>query len=158
MRETFAQVNANFDDCFQGLFGGGRAALVMTGDEILSAGIEVIAQPPGKRNASVKLLSGGEQALTATALVFAMFRLNPAPFCLLDEVDAPLDEANQARLAALCRRMSSATQFLIITHHRVTMEFASSLIGVTMKEPGVSRVVSVDIEEAVRYAQTNKAA
>ena len=156
MRETFDKVNANFDDCFKGLFGGGRASLVMTGDEILSAGIEVIAQPPGKRNATVSLLSGGEQTLTATALVFAMFRLNPAPFCLLDEVDAPLDEANQGRLASLCRKMSEATQFLIITHNRVTMEFASALIGVTMKEPGVSRVVSVDIEEAVKYAQTTK--
>ena len=129
----------------------------MTGEEILSAGIEVIAQPPGKRNASVKSLSGGEQTLTATALVFAMFRLNPAPFCLLDEVDGPLDEANQARLASLCLKMAEATQFLIITHNRITMEFATSLIGVTMKEPGVSRVVSVDIDEAVSYAQNAKA-
>lgn len=158
MRETFRQINANFDDTFKGLFGGGRAELVMSGDEILDAGVEVIAQPPGKRNASVKLLSGGEQALTATALVFAMFRLNPAPFCLLDEVDAPLDEANQARLASLCLKMSEATQFLIITHHRVTMEFAAALIGVTMREPGVSRVVSVDIEEAMKYAGTERTA
>lgn len=157
MRETFDKVNANFDECFKGLFGGGRAELVMTGDEILSAGIEVIAQPPGKRNASTRLLSGGEQALTATALVFAMFGLNPAPFCLLDEVDAPLDEANQGRLASLCRKMSQATQFLVITHNRVTMAYCEALIGVTMKEPGVSRVVSVDIEEAMAYAQEEAA-
>ena len=130
----------------------GVASLVMSGDDVLNAGVEVKAQPPGKKNAGVKLLSGGEQALAATALVFAIFRLNPAPFCLLDEVDAPLDEANQARLAGLCRRMSSETQFLMITHHRVTMEFAGALVGVTMKEPGVSRVVSVDIENAVRMA------
>lgn len=157
IRETFEAVRAHFAECFRVLFGGGRAELVMTGEEILSAGIEVIAQPPGKRNASVKSLSGGEQTLTATALVFAMFRLNPAPFCLLDEVDGPLDEANQARLASLCLKMAEATQFLIITHNRITMEFATSLIGVTMKEPGVSRVVSVDIDEAVSYAQNAKA-
>ena len=153
MRETFDKVNEKFNDTFRGLFGGGRAALRMEGDEILSAGVEVSAQPPGKRNQTVRLLSGGEQALTATALVFAMFKLNPAPFCLLDEVDAPLDEANQGRLARLCTEMSVDTQFLIITHHRVTMEYAKALIGVTMKEPGVSRVVSVDIAEAVGYAQ-----
>ncbi len=152
MRETFDEVNAHFLETFRELFGGGEAALAMAGDDILSAGVEVHAQPPGKRNASVKLLSGGEQALAATALVFAIFRLNPAPFCLLDEVDAPLDEANQARLAGLCRRMSANTQFLMITHHRVTMEFAGALIGVTMKEPGVSRVVSVDVEDAVKMA------
>lgn len=155
MRETFEKVNERFNETFRGLFGGGRAALRMEGDEILSAGVEVTAQPPGKRNQTVRLLSGGEQALTATALVFAMFKLNPAPFCLLDEVDAPLDEANQGRLARLCTEMSAQTQFLIITHHRVTMEYAHALIGVTMKEPGVSRVVSVDIEEAAGYAEEN---
>ena len=153
MRETFEKVNVEFNETFRGLFGGGRAALRMEGDEILSAGVEVTAQPPGKRNQTVRLLSGGEQALTATALVFAMFKLNPAPFCLLDEVDAPLDEANQGRLARLCTEMSANTQFLIITHHRVTMEYANALIGVTMKEAGVSRVVAVDIAEAVEYAQ-----
>ncbi|MDO5531396.1 chromosome segregation protein SMC [Sutterella sp.] len=152
MRETFEKVNTNFAETFRGLFGGGVASLTLVGDEILTAGVEVRAQPPGKRNQSLTLLSGGEKALTATALIFAMFRLNPAPFCLLDEVDAPLDEANQGRLARLCLGMSEATQFIIITHHRVTMEYASSLIGVTMKEPGVSRVVSVDIEEAVRQS------
>ena len=150
--ETFEEVNGHFAETFSELFGGGVASLVMSGDDVLNAGVEVKAQPPGKKNAGVKLLSGGEQALAATALVFAIFRLNPAPFCLLDEVDAPLDEANQARLAGLCRRMSSETQFLMITHHRVTMEFAGALVGVTMKEPGVSRVVSVDIENAVRMA------
>ena len=152
LRETFEEVNGHFAETFSELFGGGVASLVMSGDDVLNAGVEVKAQPPGKKNAGVKLLSGGEQALAATALVFAIFRLNPAPFCLLDEVDAPLDEANQARLAGLCRRMSRETQFLMLTHHRVTMEFAGALVGVTMKEPGVSRVVSVDIENAVRMA------
>lgn len=152
IKETFDRVNANFGETFRTLFGGGEASLTMTGEEILEAGVEVRAQPPGKRNASVRLLSGGEQAMAATALVFAIFRLNPAPFCLLDEVDAPLDEANQARLAAMCTEMSAQTQFIVITHHRVTMEYAGSLIGVTMREPGVSRVVSVDVENAVRMA------
>ena len=152
MKETFDEVNANFADTFRDLFGGGDASLSWEGEDILTAGVWVRAQPPGKKNASVKQLSGGEQALTATALVFAIFKLNPAPFCLLDEVDAPLDEANQARLAGMCRRMSVNTQFLMITHHRVTMEYAGSLIGVTMKEPGVSRIVSVDIENAVKMS------
>ena len=152
LKDTFDQVNSNFKDLFSRIFGGGEASLELIGDEILEAGIEIRAQPPGKRNASVKLLSGGEQALTATALVFAMFRLNPAPFCLLDEVDAPLDEANQLRLANMVQQMSSATQFIAITHNRITMEKAGQLIGVTMREPGVSRVVSVDLREAVNYA------
>ena len=154
LKDTFDEVNGYFSQTFTELFGGGHAELVMTGEDVLAAGIEVKAQPPGKKNAGVKLLSGGEQALTATALVFAFFKLNPAPFCLLDEVDAPLDEANQARLAGLCRKMSEETQCLMITHHRVTMEFAGALIGVTMKEAGVSRVVSVDVENAVRIAGT----
>ena len=149
MKETFDQVNAYFAETFTDLFGGGSAALTMVGEDILQAGVEIRAQPPGKRNNSVRLLSGGEQALTATALVFGLFKLNPAPFCLLDEVDAPLDEANQACLAQMCTRLSSETQFLIITHHRVTMEYARALIGVTMKEPGVSRIVSVAVEDAV---------
>lgn len=152
LKSTFDAINANFTDIFRRIFSGGTASLEMTGEEVLESGIEIKAQPPGKRNASVKLLSGGEQALTATALVFAMFRLNPAPFCLLDEIDAPLDEANQTRLAKLIDSMSDATQFVAITHHRITMEFARQLIGVTMREPGVSRVVSVDIREAVRYS------
>ncbi len=152
LRATFDAVNANFSDMFRGLFGGGSARLEMTGDEILEAGVEVVAQPPGKKNPSVKLLSGGEQALTATALVFAIFKLNPAPFCLLDEVDAPLDEANQDRLARRIVEMSAHTQFMMITHHRVTMEYMGQLVGVTMKEPGVSRVVSVDIKAAADMA------
>lgn len=153
LKDTFDKVNGYFSEIFRTIFSGGSAALEMTGEEVLQAGIEIKAQPPGKRNASVKLLSGGEQALTATALVFALFKLNPAPFCLLDEVDAPLDEANQTRLANLIESMSGATQFVAITHHRITMEHASQLIGVTMKEPGVSRVVSVDIQEAVQYSK-----
>lgn len=153
LKSTFEAVNRNFSEMFTGLFAGGTAQLKMTGDEILDSGVEVIAQPPGKRNASVKLLSGGEQAMTATALVFAIFRLNPAPFCLLDEVDAPLDEANQDRLARRIIEMSEQTQFMMITHHRVTMEHIGRLVGVTMKEPGVSRVVAVDVRAAVDLAQ-----
>jgi len=153
MRDTFETVKANFAATFSHLFSGGTATLELVGDDILNAGLEVHAQPPGKKNSTLRLLSGGEQALTATALVFALFKLNPAPFCLLDEVDAPLDEANQARLAGMCRAQSAETQFLMITHHRITMEYAQALVGVTMREPGVSRVVSVDIEEAARMAQ-----
>ncbi len=153
LRTTFDEVNRNFAEMFTGLFGGGRAELKMSGDEILDCGVEVIAQPPGKRNDSVHQLSGGEQAMTATALVFAIFRLNPAPFCLLDEVDAPLDEANQDRLARRIKEMSTNTQFMMITHHRVTMEHIGRLVGVTMKEPGVSRVVAVDVSEAAGVAQ-----
>jgi len=154
LSNTFETVNRNFGEMFTGLFGGGSAELRMTGEEILDTGIEVIAQPPGKKNTNVKVLSGGEQALTATALVFAIFRLNPAPFCLLDEVDAPLDEANQDRLARKIASMSEATQFVMITHHRVTMEQLKQLVGVTMKEPGVSRVVAVDVEQASQMAQS----
>ncbi len=154
LRATFDTVSRNFTQMFKDLFGGGTASLTMTGDEILDCGVEVRAQPPGKRNASVKLLSGGEQALTATALVFAIFSLNPAPFCLLDEVDAPLDEANQDRLARQIIAMSGSTQFMMITHHRVTMEYLKRLVGVTMKEPGVSRVVAVDVAEGSRLAHS----
>lgn len=153
LKSTFEAVNANFAKMFTALFSGGTARLEMTGDEILECGVEVMAQPPGKKNKTIMLLSGGEQAMTATALVFAIFRLNPAPFCLLDEVDAPLDEANQDRLARQIVAMSSSTQFMMITHHRVTMEYMGQLVGVTMREPGVSRVVSVDIAEADRMAQ-----
>ncbi|HBC69760.1 MAG TPA: chromosome segregation protein SMC, partial [Sutterella sp.] len=152
LKNTFETVSSNFTQMFKDLFGGGTASLTMTGEEILDCGVEVRAQPPGKRNASVKLLSGGEQALTATALVFAIFSLNPAPFCLLDEVDAPLDEANQDRLARQIIAMSGSTQFMMITHHRVTMEYLKRLVGVTMKEPGVSRVVAVDVAEGSRLA------
>jgi chromosome segregation protein len=151
LRETFETVNGHFGKLFPELFGGGEAKLVMTGEEILDAGVQVMAQPPGKRNSTIHLLSGGEKALTAIALVFAIFQLNPAPFCLLDEVDAPLDDTNAGNFCELVRKMSSQTQFVFITHNKITMELGKQLIGVTMPEPGVSRVVAVDIEEALRF-------
>jgi chromosome segregation protein len=138
---------------FPTLFGGGQARLVMTGDEILDAGVQVMAQPPGKKNSTIHLLSGGEKALTAIALVFAIFQLNPAPFCLLDEVDAPLDDANTERYALLVKEMAKGTQFLFISHNKIAMEMAVQLIGVTMQEQGVSRIVAVDMAEAVSLAQ-----
>jgi chromosome segregation protein len=150
---TFDQVNEHFGRMFPTLFGGGTARLVMTGDEILDAGVQVMAQPPGKKNSSIHLLSGGEKALTAIALVFAIFQLNPAPFCLLDEVDAPLDDANTERYAKLVTEMSKITQFLFISHNRIAMEMAEQLIGVTMQEQGVSRIVTVDMPGAVRLAE-----
>jgi chromosome segregation protein len=150
LQQTFDQVNAQFGQLFPTLFGGGEARLIMTGDEILDAGVQVMAQPPGKRNSTIHLLSGGEKALTATALVFALFKLNPAPFCLLDEVDAPLDDANTERFCSLVQSMTENTQFLFITHNKIAMEMAQQLIGVTMQEQGVSRIVAVDIEGAVR--------
>ena len=145
---TFETVNGHFSRMFPDLFGGGQARLIMTGDEILDAGVQVIAQPPGKKNQTIHLLSGGEKALTAIALVFAIFQLNPAPFCLLDEVDAPLDDANTERYARLVARMSGETQFLFISHNKIAMEMAQQLIGVTMQEQGVSRIVAVDMETA----------
>jgi chromosome segregation protein len=153
LRETFETVNRHFGTLFPMLFGGGEARLAMTGEEILDAGVQVLAHPPGKRNTSIHLLSGGEKALTAIALVFAMFQLNPAPFCLLDEVDAPLDDSNTERFCDLVRRMSAQTQFLFISHNKITLEMAAQLIGVTMPESGVSRVVAVDIEEALRIRE-----
>jgi chromosome segregation protein len=150
LQQTFDQVNAQFGQLFPKLFGGGEARLIMTGEEILDAGVQVMAQPPGKRNSTIHLLSGGEKALTATALVFALFKLNPAPFCLLDEVDAPLDDANTDRFCRLVESMTDNTQFLFITHNKIAMEMAQQLIGVTMQEQGVSRIVAVDIEGAVR--------
>jgi chromosome segregation protein len=153
LRETFESVNRHFGSLFPTLFGGGEARLNMTGEEILDAGVQVMAQPPGKRNSSIHLLSGGEKALTAIALVFSLFQLNPAPFCLLDEVDAPLDDANTVRFCDLVKRMSAQTQFLFISHNKITMEMASQLIGVTMPESGVSRVVAVDIDEALRIRE-----
>ncbi len=153
LQDTFDTVNRHFGTLFPELFGGGEARLVLTGDEILDSGVTVMAQPPGKRNASVTLLSGGEKALTAIALVFSLFQLNPAPFCLLDEVDAPLDDANTDRYCAMVRRMSDQTQFLFITHNKVAMELAHQLIGVTMQERGVSRIVAVDIDAASRFAE-----
>ena len=153
LRETFDSVNLHFGSLFPVLFGGGDAKLIMTGEEILDAGVQVMAHPPGKRNTSIHLLSGGEKALTAIALVFALFQLNPAPFCLLDEVDAPLDDSNTTRFCELVRKMSAQTQFLFISHNKITMEMAGQLIGVTMPESGVSRVVAVDIEEALRIRE-----
>ena len=153
LRQTFDSVNRHFGSLFPVLFGGGEAKLLMTGEEILDAGVQVMAHPPGKRNTSIQLLSGGEKALTAISLVFAMFQLNPAPFCLLDEVDAPLDDSNTTRFCDLVRKMSAQTQFLFISHNKITMEMATQLIGVTMPESGVSRVVAVDIEEALRIRE-----
>jgi chromosome segregation protein len=153
LQNTYDSVNSHFGRLFPELFGGGEARLSLTGDEILDAGITVIAQPPGKRNTSIHLLSGGEKALTAIALVFSLFQLNPAPFCLLDEVDAPLDDANTERYADMVRRMSTQTQFLFITHNKIAMEMAQQLIGVTMQERGVSRIVAVDLEAAAGFAQ-----
>jgi chromosome segregation protein len=154
LAKTFGQVNEHFGRMFPSLFGGGNAKLVMTGDEILDAGVQVMAQPPGKKNSTIHLLSGGEKALTAIALVFAIFMLNPAPFCLLDEVDAPLDDANTERYARLVAEMSEkGTQFLFISHNKIAMEMAVQLIGVTMQEQGVSRIVAVDMEAALSMAE-----
>jgi chromosome segregation protein len=148
-KETFDKVNTQFKILFPVLFGGGQANLELMGEDILEAGVTVMARPPGKRNSSIHLLSGGEKALTAVALVFAIFQLNPAPFCLLDEVDAPLDDANVGRFCDLVKKLSETVQFIFVTHNKLAMEIAHHLVGVTMKEPGVSRLVSVDVEEAV---------
>ena len=153
LKETYDAVSREFRTLFTELFGGGEAELTLTGDEILDAGLVVMAQPPGKKNSSIHLLSGGEKALTALSLVFAFFRLNPAPFCLLDEVDAPLDDSNAERLTRLIKKMSDETQFMFITHNRITMELAQHLVGITMPEPGVSRPVAVDVDDALRLAE-----
>jgi chromosome segregation protein len=158
LQDTFDKVNKHFGELFPVLFGGGQAKLIMTGEEILDSGVQVMAQPPGKKNATIHLLSGGEKALTATALVFSMFQLNPAPFCLLDEVDAPLDDANTERFCNMVKRMSSQTQFLFISHNKIAMEMAQQLIGVTMQEQGVSRIVAVDMESAASFASEAEAA
>lgn len=176
-KETFDKINSGLQEKFPKLFGGGQAYLTLTQDEktsnmhtvagqqVLGAeqdsqeqscaepGVTIIARPPGKKNSSIHLLSGGEKALTAVALVFSIFELNPAPFCLLDEVDAPLDDANVERFSKMVEEMSATVQFLYISHNKVTMEIAKQLAGVTMKEPGVSRMVAVDIEEAVSLAE-----
>ncbi len=150
LMDTYNQVNLHLSEMFPVLFAGGEARLVLTGEEILDSGVQVMAQPPGKKNSSIHLLSGGEKALTAIALIFSLFQLNPAPFCLLDEVDAPLDDTNTERLCALIKKMSQHTQFVFISHNKITMELAQQLVGVTMQEKGVSKVVAVDIEEALR--------
>ena len=157
LQGTYDAVNRNFQEMFPALFGGGQASLKLTGEEILDAGLQVFAQPPGKKNTSIQLLSGGEKALTAIALVFSLFKLNPAPFCLLDEVDAPLDDPNTERFCELVKQMAGETQFLFITHNKITMELASQLVGVTMQEPGVSRIVEVDIEAAMEFARKQAA-
>ncbi|MDP1901685.1 MAG: chromosome segregation protein SMC [Rubrivivax sp.] len=153
LAHTFNQVNEHFGRLFPSLFGGGTARLVMTGTEILDSGVQVMAQPPGKKNSTIHLMSGGEKALTAIALVFAIFQLNPAPFCLLDEVDAPLDDANTERYRKLVTEMSAGTQFLFISHNKIAMEMAEQLIGVTMQEQGVSRIVAVDMHSAASLAE-----
>jgi chromosome segregation protein len=150
--DTFNRINAGLKDKFPKLFGGGHAYLELVGEDVLEAGVAVMARPPGKRNSSIHQLSGGEKALTAVALVFSIFDLNPAPFCILDEVDAPLDEHNVGRFCEIVRQMSERVQFIFITHNKATMELASQLLGVTMHEPGCSRLVSVDVDEAVRMA------
>ena len=142
---TFNKINEGLEVLFPRIFGGGKACIEKTGDDLLNTGIAIMAQPPGKKNTTIHLLSGGEKALTAIALVFAIFRLNPSPFCLLDEVDAPLDDANVGRYTRMVAEMSSQVQFIYITHNKLAMEAANQLIGVTMHEPGVSRSVSVDI-------------
>jgi len=153
-KETFDKINGGLQEKFPKLFGGGQAYLELSDQDMLESGVNIIARPPGKRNSSIHLLSGGEKALTAVALVFSIFELNPAPFCLLDEVDAPLDDANVGRFSKMVEEMSSAVQFLYISHNKATMEIAHQLAGVTMKEPGVSRMVAVDLEEAVTLAET----
>ncbi|STX30007.1 chromosome partition protein smc [Legionella beliardensis] len=152
-KQTFDEINATFQSLFPRLFGGGRANLELTGDNLLDAGVLVMAQPPGKRNNTIHLLSGGEKAMTAVALIFAIFQLNPSPFCMLDEVDAPLDDVNVSRFCDLVKEMSQVVQFLFITHNKVTMELANHLIGVTMREPGVSRIVTVDVEDALAITE-----
>jgi len=137
---------------FPRLFGGGHAYLEMTGEDLLDTGVTIMARPPGKRNSTIHLLSGGEKALTAVALVFAIFELNPSPFCMLDEVDAPLDDANVGRFCEMVKEMSERVQFIFITHNKITMDLSNQLTGVTMHEPGVSRLVAVDVDEAVRLA------
>ena len=151
-KETFDKLNLGFNDFFPQLFGGGKAELQLTSDDYLTAGVLVMARPPGKRNSTIHLLSGGEKALTAVALLFSLFRLNPAPFCMLDEVDAPLDDANVDRYCRTLRQLSEISQIIVITHNKITMEAADNLVGVTMAEPGVSRLVSVDIGQAVEMA------
>ncbi len=153
-KETFDKINSGLQKKFPKLFGGGQAYLELTEQDLLESGVTIIARPPGKKNTSIHLLSGGEKALTAVALVFSIFELNPAPFCLLDEVDAPLDEANVGRFSKMVEAMSTTVQFLFISHNKVTMEIAQQLAGVTMKEPGVSRMVAVDIEEAVSLSES----
>jgi len=150
--ESFNAVNSKIQEIFPKLFGGGKAALELLDGDSLNSGIALAAQPPGKKNATISQLSGGEKAMTALSLVFALFELNPAPFCLLDEVDAPLDDLNATRFVAMVEEMSDRVQFIFITHNKISMEKSDHLMGVTMQEAGVSRVVSVDVKEALKLA------
>ena len=151
-KETFDKVNHGLQSLFPKVFGGGHAYLELTGDDLLDTGVAIMARPPGKKNSTIHLLSGGEKALTAIALVFSIFQLNPAPFCMLDEVDAPLDDANVGRYARMVKEMSARVQFIYITHNKIAMEMADQLLGATMHEPGCSRLVTVDVEEAAALA------
>ncbi|HET8706183.1 MAG TPA: chromosome segregation protein SMC, partial [Pseudomonadales bacterium] len=151
-KETFDKVNKGLQELFPKVFGGGHAYLELTGEDLLDTGVAIMARPPGKKNSTIHLLSGGEKALTAIALVFSIFQLNPAPFCMLDEVDAPLDDANVGRYSRMVEEMSAKVQFIYITHNKIAMEMAKQLLGVTMHEPGVSRIVSVNVEEAAAMA------
>ena len=151
-KETFERVNKRLQAMFPRLFGGGQAHLSMTDENLLTTGVSIMARPPGKRLSTIHLMSGGEKALAAVAMVFAIFELNPAPFCMLDEVDAPLDEANVDRFSEVVKEMAESVQFIFITHNKITMEYADQLIGVTMHEPGVSRLVAVDVDKAVQMA------
>ena len=151
-KDTFDKINTGLQNLFPKVFGGGHAYLDMTGEDLLDTGITIMARPPGKRNSTIHLLSGGEKAMTAIALVFSIFHLNPSPFCMLDEVDAPLDDANVGRYANLVKEMADYVQFIFITHNKITMEMAKQLQGVTMHEAGVSRIVAVDIDEAAELA------
>lgn len=147
-KQTYTTINQHLAELFPQIFSGGEAYLELTEDDVLNAGVRIIARPPGKKNSSIHLLSGGEKALTAIALVFSFFKLQPSPFCMLDEVDAPLDDANVGRYCNLVKQMSKHVQFIVITHNKITMEMADHLTGVTMREPGVSRLVSVNMDEA----------
>ena len=152
-KETFDKINKGLQQLFPKVFGGGHAYLELTGDDLLDTGVAIMARPPGKRNSTIHLLSGGEKALTAIALVFSIFQLNPAPFCLLDEVDAPLDDANVGRFCRMVEEMSESVQFIYISHNKIAMEMAHQLMGVTMHEPGVSRLVTVDVNQAAELAE-----
>ena len=151
-KETYERVNHGLNTLFPKIFDGGHAHLQLIGDDLLNTGVTIMAQPPGKRNSTIHLLSGGEKALTAIALIFSIFQLNPAPFCMLDEVDAPLDDVNANRYSRLLEEMSDKVQFIYITHNKISMEIARQLIGVTMHEAGVSRLVTVDVDEAIQLA------
>jgi chromosome segregation protein len=154
-KETYDKVNAGLQELFPKVFGGGSAYLELTADDLLETGVTIMARPPGKKNSTIHLLSGGEKALTAVSVVFSIFRLNPAPLCMLDEVDAPLDDANVGRFCKLVSEMSATVQFIYISHNKVAMEMATHLTGVTMQEPGVSRLVAVDVQEAVKMAEAS---